>query len=225
MKNTKIKEVITQLVREALTEKKLTKAKKLAENEEVDTVDIIAMDVPLFIRMLEYSREDAQKDLDLHSVVERAISLNKVKKILTISDYGSLIPSETESINETLDLSSYGELISPKGGGSLAGKYFQIKGKSPYDFILLDIKEESNKPYGVVLISGHSLFRDKVIQSLGFVPTHSHTAGVDVFIVDGNYSPKYLNEKEFERLLNTWTGGLGREAQAQRDFYSNRQAD
>lgn len=35
------------------------KAEKLTENEEVDVIDTITMDVPLFIRMLEYARESA----------------------------------------------------------------------------------------------------------------------------------------------------------------------
>ena len=200
------------------------KAKKIAENEE-DVVDTVTLDIPLFIRMLEYAKEDAQTDMDLHDVAEKAIALNKSKEMLSMEDYNQLISSETESIDEALDLSSFGEIVPPKGGGSLAGKYFQIKGKSPYDFILLDIKEESNKPYGVAMISGHGIFRDEIIQSLGFRSTYSNTAGVDVYIADGNYNPKYLNEKEFEVILNKWSGGLGREAQAQRDFYSNRQAD
>ena len=197
----------------------------LAENKEADVVDTVTLDIPLFIRLLEYAKEDAQTDMDLHDVAEKAIALNKSKEVLSMEDYNQLISSENEPINEALDLSSYGEVIPPKGGGSLAGRYFQIKGKSPYDFILLDIKEESNKPYGVAMISGHGIFKDEIIQSLGFKSTYSNTAGVDVYIADGNYNPKYLNEKEFEAILNKWSGGLGREAQAQRDFYSNRQAD
>jgi hypothetical protein len=30
--------------------------------------DIIKLDVPLFIRLLEYAREDAKSDMDLHKV-------------------------------------------------------------------------------------------------------------------------------------------------------------
>jgi len=39
--------------------------------EETDAVDTITMDVPLFIRMLEYAREDAKTDIDLHDVTEK----------------------------------------------------------------------------------------------------------------------------------------------------------
>lgn len=33
--------------------------------------DKITVDVPLFIRLLEYAREDAQTDMDLHNVAEK----------------------------------------------------------------------------------------------------------------------------------------------------------
>ena len=67
------------------------KAEKLTENEEADVIDTITMDVPLFIRMLEYSREDAQTDMDLHDVAEKAITLNKGKEYLTMEDYNQII--------------------------------------------------------------------------------------------------------------------------------------
>ena len=34
-------------------------------------IDIIKVDVPLFIRLLEYAREDAKDDEDLHRMTER----------------------------------------------------------------------------------------------------------------------------------------------------------
>ena len=47
-----------------------------------DAIDTISMDVPLFLRMLEYAREDAQEDVDLHDVTQRAIELSKAKPFL-----------------------------------------------------------------------------------------------------------------------------------------------
>ena len=47
------------------------------EAKEEDKVDTITMDIPLFLRMLEYSREDASQDMDLHDVTEKSISLGK----------------------------------------------------------------------------------------------------------------------------------------------------
>lgn len=58
--------------------------------------DIISVDVPLFIRLLEYAREDASADIDLHDVAENAISLAASGKTLTMADYSSLIGSQED---------------------------------------------------------------------------------------------------------------------------------
>jgi hypothetical protein len=71
----------------------------MSEAQEEDVVDTITMDIPLFIRMLEYSREDASADVDLHDVTEKAISLNKEKDILSMDDYSEIVGA-TEEIEE-----------------------------------------------------------------------------------------------------------------------------
>ena len=58
--------------------------------------DIITVDVPLFIRLLEYAREDAQTDMDLHDVAENIISLASSGKTLTMDDYVSIVGSQEE---------------------------------------------------------------------------------------------------------------------------------
>jgi hypothetical protein len=52
------------------------------------------MDVPLFIRILEYSREDAQEDMDLHDLTEKAIEATKQQGILQMDDYDMLVGSK-----------------------------------------------------------------------------------------------------------------------------------
>ena len=69
------------------------------EAKSEDPVDTITMDIPLFIRMLEYSREDAAEDMDLHDVTEKAISLGKERGILQMDDYDEIIGT-TEKVNE-----------------------------------------------------------------------------------------------------------------------------
>ena len=61
--------------------------------------DIITVDVPLFIRLLEYAREDAQTDMDLHDVAENIISLSASGKTLSMDDYSTIIGSQ-ENIDE-----------------------------------------------------------------------------------------------------------------------------
>ena len=58
--------------------------------------DTIKLDVPLFIRLLEYAREDAQTDMDLHDVAENIISLSASGKTLTMDDYSSIVGSQED---------------------------------------------------------------------------------------------------------------------------------
>ena len=74
-------------------------SKPLPEQTQEDPTDLIVMDVPLFIRMLEYAREDAETDMDLHDVTERAIEATKLRGILSMEDYQDIIgkPIEEET--------------------------------------------------------------------------------------------------------------------------------
>jgi len=53
--------------------------------------DIISVDVPLFIRLLEYAKEDANTDMDLHDLAERAINLSTEGEVLGMESYDSLV--------------------------------------------------------------------------------------------------------------------------------------
>jgi hypothetical protein len=190
-----------------------------------DKVDTITMDVPLFLRMLEYSREDASQDLDLHDVTEKAISLGKERGILQMDDYEEIVGTAEEIKEGELteaNLSNYGTVTPPKGGSSLVGKYSTIQGKSEYDTVIFDYQEGSNKPYGIVQVEGHGIYDNDLLKRLGLRQTRSWTAGVDVYIHDGNYTPIYVSESDFKALLDLWSGGLDREAKAQTDFYRSR---
>lgn len=83
--------------------------------EETNPTDKITMDVPLFIRMLEYAREDAKTDMDLHDVTEKALALSTSGNTLTMADYESIA-------GKSLDEAEYhGKEVSlghPKRGGS-----------------------------------------------------------------------------------------------------------
>ena len=74
--------------------------KPVNEAKSEDTVDTITMDIPLFLRMLEYSREDASQDMDLHDVTEKANLLGKERGILQMDDYDEIVGA-AEKINET----------------------------------------------------------------------------------------------------------------------------
>jgi len=70
--------------------------------------DVIKLDIPLFIRLLEYAREDAKTDMDLHDVAENIIALSGTGKILGMKQYDEIIPKPlVESSKFTSDFKKY----------------------------------------------------------------------------------------------------------------------
>lgn len=59
--------------------------------EEHNPEDVIHLDVPLFIRLLEFAREDAQADVDLHFLADNAIRLSAEGEALNMDHYNELI--------------------------------------------------------------------------------------------------------------------------------------
>jgi hypothetical protein len=70
--------------------------------EQFNPSDKVTIDIPLFIRLLEYAREDAKTDMDLHNVAEKAIAASETGKTLTMDDYDALVAgnSEDQEMNE-----------------------------------------------------------------------------------------------------------------------------
>lgn len=60
-------------------------------------IDCVKMDIPFLIRVMEYAKEDAKTDMDLHSATEKMLSISKEGKTLTMDDYDSIFNS---GINE-----------------------------------------------------------------------------------------------------------------------------
>jgi hypothetical protein len=77
-------------------------------------IDTVTLDVPLLIRLLEYAREDAKTDVDLHSVTEKLIAFSKEHATLTMAQYDAIVggvnhpdPDQVfagDSQNESVDL-------------------------------------------------------------------------------------------------------------------------
>lgn len=66
---------------------KETKDEYYFENEE----DVVRLNVPLMIRLLEWAREEAEKDCDLHEVVERLIELSAYGDVLDMEYYHDIV--------------------------------------------------------------------------------------------------------------------------------------
>ena len=80
----------------------MKKKNMVKEEEQPDAIDIVTLDVPLFIRMLEYAKEEAADDMDLHELATKTIALSKQRGILSMEDYDTLIPP-TDQIDENVD--------------------------------------------------------------------------------------------------------------------------
>lgn len=59
--------------------------------EDTNKPDVIKVDVPLLIRLLEYAREDAKTDMDLHNVTEKLISFSEQGDTLTMDNYDAIV--------------------------------------------------------------------------------------------------------------------------------------
>ena len=64
--------------------------------EQFNPSDKVTIDIPLFIRLLEYAREDAKTDMDLHNVAEKAVAASETGKTLTMTDYDALVAGSSE---------------------------------------------------------------------------------------------------------------------------------
>jgi hypothetical protein len=76
-----------------------TKQPGYISEEDENPIDAITMDVPLFIRMLEFAREDASTDMDLHDLADKAIAMSTEGEVLSMDNYEDLVGAETSEEN------------------------------------------------------------------------------------------------------------------------------
>ena len=91
--------------------------------EDSNPTDKITMDVPLFLRMMEYAKEDAKTDMDLHDVTERAIELMKQHDYLCMDNYSDLVGGEAtggeQPTNEAANENSLKDFLPPYSANGL----------------------------------------------------------------------------------------------------------
>ena len=68
------------------------------QEQEENKMDVITVDVPLFIRLLEFAREDATDDMMLHDVAEKLIEMCADGDIMTMEQYDDIVGS-TEQVD------------------------------------------------------------------------------------------------------------------------------
>ena len=72
-------------------EREKERLKLYGVKESANPQDKITVDVPLLLRLLEYAREDAKTDMDLHDVTEQLIKLSAGGQTLTMQDYSAIV--------------------------------------------------------------------------------------------------------------------------------------
>ena len=68
-------------------------------SEESNPTDTVTLDIPLLLRIMEYSKEDAQDDMALHYVTEKLIELSQTNDVLSMDHYDQIV-SKTSGDNE-----------------------------------------------------------------------------------------------------------------------------
>ena len=69
--------------------------------EETNATDTVKMDVPLLLRVMEFAKEDAKTDMDLHKVTEKLVELGKTGQTLTMQDYEQAVAAIEQQKQET----------------------------------------------------------------------------------------------------------------------------
>jgi predicted GNAT family acetyltransferase len=140
---------------------------EMKKNTTENPQDILKMNVPLFIRLIEYAREDAETDMDLHDVTERLIKLSLKGNLLTMDDYDSIVIPKKEdkpkkkselyeskitlkTMDETPESSIY--FITKKGRAIGGVEVSNISNKpSDNELMLIDFKvPEDENPLAVI---------------------------------------------------------------------------
>ena len=155
MKKSELKEYI----------KNLYMSKEKTMNEEFNPADKITVDVPLFIRLLEYAREDAKTDMDLHNVTEKVISLSTEDKVLTMSDYNSIVGGLNEGIAGSPGLSQIADEIFAKIPKE--GSYDAFKETQKYIKVYNLTPEEEKEVYAIIIDKENDELAKLTINEMG----------------------------------------------------------
>ena len=129
------------------------------EEDKNNPVDVVKMDIPLFIRMLEFAREDAVDDEQLHAVTERITKMAAEGDIITMAEYDKIVGASTEE-NESEDPNEDPNASEIKKTGHI--EVYESKSKSLESF--LKESSEDDSPQVVVYLKGKDV-RSKVVKN------------------------------------------------------------
>ena len=145
------------------------------QEQEENKMDVITVDVPLFIRLLEFAREDATDDMMLHDVAEKLIEMCADGDIMQMEQYDEIVGSkengadtsgmnavEDNMHNQNKDMNTINEQRWMKLAGIITeefapkfkvGDIVLVKVKGQLEDKPREIQSHNGKFYGV---SGHN---------------------------------------------------------------------
>jgi hypothetical protein len=116
-------------------------------SEAVDRKDTITFDIPLLIRVLEFTREDLKSDINLHKMVERLLNI-RGKGTLTMNEYGKIVKEEysEEEVEHIVEITTTGyHAAAIKSRNSAAVKVMSSMGKDKAAKTKLDARNRGLK--------------------------------------------------------------------------------
>jgi len=116
-------------------------------SEAVDRKDTITFDIPLLIRVLEFTREDLKSDINLHKMVERLLNI-RGKGTLTMNEYGKIVKEEyaEEEVEQIVEITTTGyHKAAIKSRNSAAVKVMSSMGKDKAAKTKLDARNRGLK--------------------------------------------------------------------------------
>lgn len=65
-------------------------------------IDVIKIDVPTFLRLLELAREDVKEDPDLHDITQKVVAISQ-ERVVTMKDYNEIVEFMKRQGDEEID--------------------------------------------------------------------------------------------------------------------------
>jgi hypothetical protein len=83
----------------------------MEDQDQQNPEDVVAFDVPMFIRLLEFAREDATNDEALHQATDKIIELCQDGQVLTMDQYDEIVAGNTKT--DTSGMNAVDDKIEP----------------------------------------------------------------------------------------------------------------
>ena len=151
---------------------KKIKNKPAVVKESHNPIDSVTVDVPLLIRLLEYAKEDAESDMDLHRVAERLIKLSQVNHVLSMADYNRIVGTTPQAlIDETVN-DDIGQLLD-----GIAAFFTQAEAEHPTAMAIIktifEVAPVSGQLAGGYQLSTHlqnKQYKDALLDLITMIP-------------------------------------------------------